>query len=82
MTAQQSVALLRGFQFAVTRGQYDVRLKRVTPDSTSDLVYDEVIYRTALRTIRYTQPINMTGLALTALRIKATDQLNAASSTN
>jgi len=75
VTALQTVALLEGLQFAVTRGQYDVRLKRVTPDSTSDLVYDDVTW-TALRTIRYTQPINMTGLAMTALRIKATDQLN------
>ncbi len=69
------MALRKGLQFAVTRGQYDVRLKRVTADSVSDLVYDATIW-TALRTIRYTQPIAMTGLAMTALRIKATDQLN------
>ncbi|MDE2337561.1 MAG: hypothetical protein KGL10_09645, partial [Alphaproteobacteria bacterium] len=75
-TAQQSVALLEGLQFSVpAAGQYDVRLKRVTPDSTSDLVYDDVLW-TALRTIRTTRPVNMTGLAVTALRIKATDQLN------
>ena len=75
VTALQTVALRKGMQFAVTRGQYDVRLKRVTPDNTSSLVYDETVW-TALRTIRYTQPINMPGLAMTALRIKATDQLN------
>src|SRR5256885_8810110 len=38
VTAAQSTALRRGLQFSVTRGQYDVRLKRVTADSTSDLV--------------------------------------------
>ena len=75
VTALQTVALRRGLQFAVPRGQYNVRLRRVTADSASDLIYDEVVW-TALRTIRYTQPINMPGLAMTALRIKATDQLN------
>ncbi len=76
VTAQQSAALLKGMQFAVpAAGQYDVRLLRVTPDSASDLVYDSVVW-TALRTIRSTQPVTMAGLAMTALRIKATDQLN------
>ncbi len=76
VTAEQSATLLKGLQFSVpAAGQYDVRLMRVTPDSASDLVYDDVVW-TALRTIRSSAPVNMTGLAMTALRIKATDQLN------
>ncbi|MBI3441728.1 MAG: hypothetical protein HY052_08035 [Proteobacteria bacterium] len=59
----------------VTRGKYDVRLRRITADSTDDNSFDETAW-TALRTIRSVQPVAMRGLAMTALRIKATNQLN------
>ncbi len=75
LTAKQSSALRHGIRFKVIQGQYDVRLRRVTTDSTDDNVFDEVTW-TALRSIRYEDPINKKGLAVTALRIKATDQLN------
>ena len=58
-----------------TRGQYDVRLRRVTANTNDSRILDQVIW-TALRTITKRDPVNMTGLAMTALRIKATDQLN------
>ncbi|TAL39628.1 MAG: hypothetical protein EPN97_02065 [Alphaproteobacteria bacterium] len=75
ITAKQSSALRKTVSFRVDKGQYDVRLRRVTADSTDDNTFDEALW-TALRTIRYVYPVRMPGLAMTALRIKATDQLN------
>jgi hypothetical protein len=75
ITAKQGTAIRKGLRFKVTRGKYDVRLRRVTADSTSDTVIDEMVW-TALRSIRNAHPVKMTGLAMTVLRIKATDQLN------
>lgn len=79
ITAKQTSAIVRNLRFRVPRGQYDVRLKRVTEDSDPDdsTIFDTVNW-SALRSIRNEQPINKTGLALVALRIKATDQLNGA----
>ena len=76
ITAQQSSAVRKGLRFKVEQGKYDVRVKRVTQDNESnDNLFDDTVW-TALRTIRYEDPINKRGLAVTALRIKATDQLN------
>lgn len=74
LTAKQATAIRKSISFKVPRGQYDVRLRRLTADATVDDIFDETVW-TALRTVRHTQPIRMEGLALTALRIKATDQL-------
>lgn len=75
VTAKQSAAVRKGLRFKVARGQYDVRVRRITEDSTSDTIIDEVIW-TALRSIRNDSPVKLKGLAVTVLRIKATDQLN------
>lgn len=75
ITAKQSSALRKTISFKVDKGQYDVRLRRVTADSADDNLFDEALW-TALRTIRYAYPVRMPGLAMTALRIRATDQLN------
>lgn len=58
----------------VPTGQYDVRVTRTTADSSDPLVLDTTVL-TALRTIRHQDPVQQPGLALVALRIKATDQL-------
>jgi len=55
--------------------QYEVRLRRVTPDSTSAQIFDASFW-TALRTVTTEDPLPKPGLAAVALRIKATDQLN------
>lgn len=68
-------AVRRNVRFPVPRGQYDVRVRRITPDSTSDNVRDEVFW-TALRTFVDEDPVNADGRAMVALRIKASDQLN------
>lgn len=76
MTAKQTAALRQSVTFKVPRGRYDVRLRRTTADAAdTDRLFDDTVW-TALRTIRYTNPIAMQGLAVTALRIKATDQLS------
>ena len=76
VTGKQTAALRETITFKVAQGQYDVRLRRLTADAgDNDKTFDETDW-TALRTIRYAYPINMPGLAMTALRIKATGQLN------
>jgi len=56
--------------------QYEIRLNRLTPDTDDQQIMDKV-YWTNLRSIKTTYPINFPyPLAVTALRIKATDQLN------
>jgi len=75
LTGKQSAAIRKSVSFRVPKGQYDVRVRRVTADSADGNTFDDTLW-TALRTIRYTQPVTMNGLAMTALRIKATDQLN------
>ena len=56
--------------------QYEVRVRRFTADSTSDRVFDD-IYWTVLRSVQAGDPITFDKpLALTAIRIRATDQLS------
>ena len=57
------------------RGQYDVRLRRVTADTAATNIIDDSFW-TALRTIRNTPSIRRDDVAAVALRIRATDQLN------
>ncbi|MDE1151415.1 MAG: host specificity factor TipJ family phage tail protein [Micavibrio sp.] len=75
ITGKQTAALRETLTFKVPKGQYDVRLRRITADAEDDdKLFDETSW-TALRSIRYAAPVTMPGLAVTALRIKATDQL-------
>ena len=77
ITARQTSALRRFFRFSVAQGQYDVRIRRKTTDTDTTQIFDKV-YWTALRSIRHISPVQMSGLGLIAIRIKATDQLNGA----
>lgn len=73
-----STSAVRGtLRWTVTNGQYDVRIKRDTADATDDTTVNTTYWST-LRSITSEYPINMTGLALLAVRIKATEQLNGA----
>ena len=58
-------------------GQYDIRIRRVTADAPDDQQFDEV-YLTAIKSVKYQAPVNLVGINGTAVRIKATDQLNGA----
>lgn len=65
------------FKANVTRGQYDVQLRKNSPDATDDQTTDDC-YWTSLKTFTNIPPINIGGIAAEAIRIKATDQLNGA----
>ena len=56
-------------------GTYDIRVSRVTVDITNPLIFTDV-YLTAIQSIKYINPVNLVGISGTAIRIKATDQLN------
>jgi len=64
------------------RGRYDVRIRRLTTDDQSDTegkdqsITTEASYWSAMRSHRNAHPLNTSGLALIAMRIRATDQLN------
>lgn len=58
-------------------GQYDIRIKRLTDDSTTDTLINKS-YLTAIRSIKHVNPINFANLSGSAMRIKATDQLSSA----
>lgn len=75
VTDNSTTAVRSGQIWPVARGQYDVRIRRVTPDATDDKIFDQVTW-TAIRTIRDTPPITEAGHCLVAIRIKATDELN------
>lgn len=59
----------------LTAATYEVRVTRVTANSSSSLIRDAVSV-TSVRSIKYTPPTVPPGMCLVAMRIKATNQLN------
>lgn len=59
-------------------GQYEIQIKRALPEEHLDKAgtYDQVNWSDLRSFNTDAQPINLTGIAKTAFRIKATDQLN------
>ncbi|KKM71127.1 hypothetical protein LCGC14_1433760, partial [marine sediment metagenome] len=76
-TEKLTSAVRRSLRWRVANGQYDVRLTRLSEDDTSTQIASVSTW-TALRTISRVNPILLPGLATTAFRIKATDQLSGA----
>ncbi len=75
VVAASTAAVRRGARVTVARGQYDVRLRRVTPDTSATNIQDAVAW-TALRGFRNEDPIQFDApLATTTLRILASNQL-------
>lgn len=81
--ANSKAAIRRTIRIEVPeRGQYDLRIKRVTEDDQSDnegedqTVTTEQAFWTAFRSYRNDPPFDATNLATVELRIRATDQLN------
>ena len=69
-------AARRGFAASVARAQYEVQVRKASRDANSDKVKDKIVW-TALRSGKNVSPILFPKpLALTAIRIKATDQLS------
>lgn len=64
------------FRLKVPRGQYEIVVFKNTPENNNQYVKDTV-YWSALRSFRNEHPVAFPkGLAMTALRIRATDQLS------
>lgn len=71
-----SSGVIKNFSFKFDApGQFDVRVRRVTIDSTGANKIDKAFWR-KLRTIRNVPPINKKGLALTEMKIKVTEKLD------
>lgn len=78
VTADTAVALRKSKRFKFPRkGQYDIRVRRITNDSTDDKIIDKA-YLTALKSISYTKPVSFANISGTAMRIKANEQLSGA----
>jgi len=67
--------LRRTGRFAVPAGQYDVRLYRTTSEYDTTKHTQEVRW-TIMRNVKPSYPVQQKNVALIALRIKATNQLN------
>jgi hypothetical protein len=70
-------AFRRNVSWAVAKGQYDVRILRVTEDAgdKAPRLQDQVFW-TCMRSFGEGRPVLGDNFALTALRIRATNQLN------
>ena len=78
ISAATSVALRKSKRFKFpTKGQYDIRVRRLTNDSNDDKLIDKS-YLTALKSISYVNPVSFANISGTAIRIKANDQLSGA----
>ena len=75
VTDNSTSAVRRGARVKVPQGQYQVRLRRSTADSTSSQIFDKS-YWGSLRSIKATDPVKVSGVAKIALRIKATEQFS------
>jgi sulfur carrier protein ThiS len=75
MRGHPSQSMVRkNFSVKVARGQYDVRIRRMTPDSSSPNVNDVITWIT-LRAFTNRVPITANNRALIAVRIRANEQL-------
>ena len=73
-TDKTTSTVRKTLKWSVTKGQYEVRLQRTTPDSSSTSVFDSVFW-VVLRTFEFEAPINdYSNLAVIALRGRATNQ--------
>ena len=75
ITEKTTKTVRRNIRIPVTSGQYEVRLRRGQPDEEQDRKISDVQW-TALRSITHTSPVQEPGVAVTALRIKASEQLS------
>lgn len=76
ITIMQKEALRRSLRAIFpSRSQYDIRVRRVTPGFNSSSTFDQAVL-TAIKSVTYTNPVHLAGVSGTAIRIKATDQLN------
>lgn len=78
LTASQTEAFRKSVEVVFpANGTYDIRFRRISADTESDQIFDKA-YVTAIKSIKYTAPVELEGISGTAIKIKATDQLNGA----
>jgi len=76
LRGKSNKAIRQSFRYPVALGEYDIRVTRQTADSDSSKVFDDVVW-SAIKSFRTAPPIDFAKpLAITALRIRATKQLN------
>lgn len=76
ITSASAEVLRRSVTFEFpARGTYDIRTRRISADTDDDKIFDKVSL-TAIKSITHQQPVNLQGINGTAIRIKATEQLN------
>lgn len=75
-TERSAKPLRFGHRWQVPRGQYEIRVRRITENSSSDRIFDTLQWA-VLRSIRDEDPIEFEKpLAALAIRIKANEQLS------
>lgn len=78
VTASTAQVLIKSKRFRFPeKGQYDIRIRRLTADSTSDQILDKS-FLTALKSLSYRNPVKFADISGTGMRIKASDQLSGA----
>lgn len=75
ITRAENAAVRVSWRVSVARGKYEVRVRRTSARSADTQVADNCVW-TALRSFKNEDPVKLAGIAKTALRIKASDQLN------
>lgn len=76
-THRRETAIRHGFRWSVAeRGQYEIRVQRTSADTSVTFIFD-LVHWSSIRSIKSENPINSpVPLAMTAIEIQATDQLN------
>ncbi len=70
----QALRISKNIKFP-SRGQYDIRIRRLTADNASERIRDTATL-TAIRSIRHSSPVIKTDVSGSGFRMLATDQLN------
>lgn len=70
----EAFSVTKTFKFPES-GLYDVRIRRLTADSTDDKIRDEAVW-SDIKSVASRKPVNQKDISGTAMYIKATDQLN------
>lgn len=76
ISSSKKETIREGFRFKVARGQYEVKLTRVSTTHTVSTGFSNELTWSALRSIRTRKPFLVEDTVVMSLRIKATDQLS------
>lgn len=76
LTHARSSTIRHGFRWSVSRGKYEVRIRKTSMDFDDTEIFEDLFWST-LTTFTNESPINFSkNLAISAISIRATDQLN------